>query len=120
MSHRNQGSKWISRRTRARIHARDGGACVYCQLVAEAPRPAGFYRLTLDHLHPRKRGGSNEPTNLVTVCHVHNSQRRALPLLTFVRRIANHCDPGCRVCAALTKQIRRRALRPLPEEIPTP
>jgi len=47
------------RASRNRIYKRDGYQCVYC----------GSHRnLTLDHVIPKSRGGTNEWTNLVTSC----------------------------------------------------
>lgn len=47
------------RANRNRIYKRDGYQCVYC----------GSHRnLTLDHVIPKSRGGTNEWTNLVTSC----------------------------------------------------
>lgn len=57
--------KYIKHRTRAlnpnraRIYKRDGHQCVYCGSTKE---------LTLDHVLPKSRGGSNDWTNLVTSC----------------------------------------------------
>ncbi len=45
---------------RHRIYRRDGGECVYCGSTKQ---------LTLDHVIPKSKGGSNEWTNLVTCCH---------------------------------------------------
>lgn len=45
---------------RHRVYRRDGGECVYCGSVKQ---------LTLDHVIPKSKGGTNEWTNLVTCCH---------------------------------------------------
>ncbi len=45
---------------RARIFRRDNEECVYCGSTKQ---------LTLDHVIPRSRGGSNSWDNLVTCCH---------------------------------------------------
>lgn len=44
---------------RNRIYKRDGYQCVYCQ---------SNKFLTIDHVMPKSRGGSNDWTNLVTCC----------------------------------------------------
>lgn len=64
------GYKWIRKEKRAAIYRRDGNACVYC-----GRRTRGG-TLTLDHVVPRAEGGSNEATNLITVCFECNSARR--------------------------------------------
>lgn len=45
--------------TRNRIYKRDNHQCVYC---------GSNKNLTLDHVIPKSRGGTNEWTNLVTSC----------------------------------------------------
>ena len=47
------------RANRNRIYKRDGYECVYC---------GSGRNLTLDHVIPKSRGGSNNWTNLVTSC----------------------------------------------------
>jgi 5-methylcytosine-specific restriction endonuclease McrA len=47
------------RPNRNRIYKRDGNECVYC---------GSSKNLTLDHVIPKSRGGSNDWTNLVTSC----------------------------------------------------
>jgi CRISPR/Cas system Type II protein with McrA/HNH and RuvC-like nuclease domain len=44
---------------RNRIFKRDGNQCVYCGSKRD---------LTIDHVMPKSRGGTNEWTNLVTCC----------------------------------------------------
>jgi 5-methylcytosine-specific restriction endonuclease McrA len=44
---------------RARIYKRDGYKCVYC---------GSNKNLTIDHVLPKSRGGTNRWTNLVTCC----------------------------------------------------
>lgn len=60
----------LSKAERARlmgvIFARDGFRCTYCG-SAES--------LTLDHVIPRSRGGSNKPNNITTACNSCNSQK---------------------------------------------
>jgi 5-methylcytosine-specific restriction endonuclease McrA len=64
--------KYIRHRTRLnkpnrnRIYKRDGYECVYC---------GSKKHLTLDHVLPKSRGGSNEWTNLVTCCSKCNRQK---------------------------------------------
>ncbi len=51
---------------RQRIFQLDHNECVYCGSV---------HQLTLDHLIPRSRGGTDNPTNLVTACEACNRQK---------------------------------------------
>lgn len=62
---------------RYKVFRRDRYRCVYC----------GDKRviLTLDHLIPKSRGGSNCPTNLVAACRVCNERKADFtPLEYFV------------------------------------
>jgi hypothetical protein len=58
-------SSW--RALRQMIFERDGFACVYCGNLDD---------LACDHVHPRSRGGKNDPSNLVTACKPCNSSKR--------------------------------------------
>ena len=68
---------------RLRIYIRDKYRCQYCgdkKLLRE---------LTLDHIHPRSRGGDNSPVNIVTSCLACNNRKAnrtpeeaRMPLLT--------------------------------------
>lgn len=69
-----QGMKWIRHTTRRRIYWRDGMCCVYC---------GSGYNLSLDHVVPRAKGGSNRPSNLLTACLACNERRGETPLLIF-------------------------------------
>lgn len=66
------GSKWIRRERRLGIYIRDGFTCAYCgdDLRGRSPR-----EVTLDHILPHSKGGSNESSNLVTACHACNCSR---------------------------------------------
>lgn len=89
------GAKWIRPAKRRSIYDRDGHHCVYCGAcgpavcVAQTAEDGGGWRcvhchdvkyhrpqLTLDHLHPRELGGTNDATNLVTACFSCNSARQ--------------------------------------------
>jgi hypothetical protein len=53
---------------RERIYARDGDVCVECGAADD---------LTLDHIHPRSRAGSDRDANLRTLCRSCNSSKGA-------------------------------------------
>lgn len=91
---RGQGSKWIRPEKRARIYARDGNSCVYCGSARS---------LSLDHLRPRSRGGTNAATNLVTACLRCNVERGNTALAAFVG-------------ATDAARLRRHARRVLPKD----
>ncbi len=57
------GMNWIRREKRLALHLRDGLVCVYCGAAGE---DGG--QLTLDHLRPVSKGGTNDASNLVTAC----------------------------------------------------
>jgi 5-methylcytosine-specific restriction endonuclease McrA len=76
-------SQWITRERRLAIYIRDGFACVYCQSDLRDAQPES---ITLDHITPRSKGGTNHGTNLVTACHNCNSTRGNRSYTKFARR----------------------------------
>ena len=58
---RGYGSAWI--KTRARILQRDGYLCQPC-LTAGRPTPA----TEVDHITPKAKGGTDEDSNLQSIC----------------------------------------------------
>lgn len=62
------------------VIVRDGNKCVYCE--------KGFknrIELTLDHVVPRKHGGTNAVTNLAICCIDCNSKKASMLLTEFIR-----------------------------------
>lgn len=51
------------------IFRRDGGKCIYCH------RKLGRRHFTVDHIHPKSKGGSSEESNLVLSCHDCNQKK---------------------------------------------
>lgn len=102
-----QGMNWIRQEKRLAIYLRDGLACVWCGAAVEDDDST---ILTLDHLTPHSRGGSNEATNLVTACKRCNSSRGARPVKKFAAAVAeylNHsADP-----VAIERHVRATAKR---------
>jgi 5-methylcytosine-specific restriction endonuclease McrA len=64
--------------TREEIFARDGYRCVYCGTVQPAEA------LSVDHVHPRVKGGDRSPGNLVTACIPCNSRKGARTIARFL------------------------------------
>jgi hypothetical protein len=56
------------RRHRDAVFERDGYCCIYCSATED---------LTLDHVIPYSKGGSDEPDNLATCCRSCNSRKHA-------------------------------------------
>ena len=54
------------RPTRSMIYKRDGNKCQYCGTTKD---------LSLDHVHPRSRGGQDTWENLVTACRTCNTAK---------------------------------------------
>lgn len=75
---KNQGSKWIRPSKRLAIYLRDGMACTYCGATLEDGA-----QLTLDHIKPVNKGGTNGETNLVTACLCCNSKRQDKTVRAF-------------------------------------
>jgi 5-methylcytosine-specific restriction endonuclease McrA len=49
--------------SRQNVFKRDDNTCQYCRYRSKNPK-----KLTIDHVHPRSRGGGTQWTNLVTAC----------------------------------------------------
>ena len=84
---KNQGMNWIRPVKRLAIYLHDGMACAYCNNGIEEGA-----KLTLDHVVPYSKGGSNKETNLVTCCHQCNSSRgnRAMRAFAAAAAYINH------------------------------
>lgn len=59
--------RWINPKVRSAVQARDKQACVYC---------ASKTNLTIDHIIPEIKGGSNGENNLVVACRACNAKKR--------------------------------------------
>jgi hypothetical protein len=75
-----QGGKWIRPERRLAILVRDGFTCMYCGRNLKDAPPA---EVTLDHLVPCSKGGTNQSDNLVCACRSCNSSRGSRDLSDF-------------------------------------
>jgi hypothetical protein len=103
---RTQGMNWIRQSKRLAIYLRDGMACVYCGNGVEQG-----VKLTLDHLTPYSKGGSNDETNLVTCCLTCNSSRGNRSVSAFAKGVAayvNHGVTAADILAFIRKTVRRK------------
>ncbi len=66
------------RRKKELIAERDGRLCFYCRRVFE------LEFMTLDHLVPKTRGGSNHISNLVLSCSPCNYKKGHVDVVSFV------------------------------------
>jgi len=84
---RSQGMNWIRSARRLAIYVRDNFRCVWCGIACRSDhlglRGKLEARLTLDHVKPYSRGGSNQPDNLVTSCLQCNVTRGDQPMARF-------------------------------------
>jgi hypothetical protein len=104
---KNQGMNWIRQEKRLAIYLRDGMACVWCGVSVEEE-----VILSLDHLKPSSKGGSNKETNLVTSCHRCNSSRGSRPWKKFAEAVAIYTNHGRTVDSVINfvEMTRRRLL----------
>lgn len=95
-----RSSRWIRPSSRLAIYLRDSFRCVLC---GKCTMPA---ERTLDHVVPRRMGGSNRPDNLVLACLRCNSSRQdgEIPEAAMERVRAALAEP---VCAVLRAEARR-------------
>lgn len=99
------GMNWIRQEKRLAIYMRDGMACAWCGRAVEQETI-----LTLDHLKPFSRGGSNSETNLVTACKQCNSARGARPVRTFARVVAEYPSTDAKTIETRVRSCARRKL----------
>lgn len=102
-----QGMNWIRQEKRLAIYLRDGCACVWCGDAVETGA-----QLTLDHLVPAIKGGSNHESNLVTACARCNSSRGARSVKRFAEVTAAYLNHGL-TAEAILKGIRLTVRRSL-------
>lgn len=96
---------WITPKKRLAIYLRDGLACAYCCASIEDGA-----KLTLDHLKPHSKGGTNEASNLITCCHKCNSSRGNRPYRAFAATVAaylNHGTTAAQIIAHIGRATRR-------------
>ena len=86
---RTQGMNWIRKEKRLAIYMRDGFSCAYCGDSVED----GII-LTLDHIKPISKEGSNKETNLVTACRSCNSKRQDRPIKQWCKIVAEYINNG--------------------------
>jgi hypothetical protein len=84
-----QGMNWLRPEKRLAIYLRDGLACAYCGDAVEEGA-----KLTLDHVKPHSKGGTNDATNLVTACLKCNSARGNRPWKAFAAQVAGYLNHG--------------------------
>jgi len=106
-----QGSKWIRRDKRLAIYLRDGLACAYCGHSLE-----GGAKLTLDHIKPYIKGGSNKETNLITACDRCNSSRQDRPVAAFARTVAAYLNLDPKTADTIVQHVRRSSRRSIPRQ----
>ncbi len=107
------GMNWIRQDKRLAIYLRDGAACVYCGASIETGAT-----LTLDHVTPHSKGGTNDATNLITCCHRCNSARGNRSVAAFSRDVATYLGNGVdagEIVAHVRATVRRSLAGPKAE-----
>jgi 5-methylcytosine-specific restriction endonuclease McrA len=99
------GMNWCRQEKRLAIFLRDGLACTWCGDGVE-----DGVRLSLDHIIPASKGGSNHESNVVTACVHCNKGRKALSVAKFATVVAARSRASA---ATIKRRVRRTAGRPL-------
>ena len=102
------GMNWIRQEKRLAIYLRDGLSCCYCGATVEDGA-----QLSLDHIKPDSKGGSNDASNLVTCCSRCNSARGNRSVASFARSVAGYLNHGLEA-SDITSHIRACQRRQLP------
>ena len=99
---------WICQTSRLAVYLRDGLSCAWCGDGVEQGAI-----LTLDHITPHSKGGSNDPSNLVTCCKRCNSSRGARSVSAFARAVAGYLGDGAdaKKITAFVRATTRRTLK---------
>lgn len=92
-----QGFNWIRKDLRLAIYLRDGMACMWCGTTIEEGG-----KLTLDHIQPHSKGGSNVPANLVTACVKCNCSRGNRSAKAFAAAASQYVNHGVTATQILT------------------
>lgn len=76
----NQSGHWILPEDRQAIYERDNYSCYICglEVFTDVDMGRDDRAATLDHVVPRREGGSDEPENLRTCCRLCNSRKTFL------------------------------------------
>lgn len=105
----NHGSNWngaMPDTLRLALYLRSGLCCGACGQTVEQGA-----QLSLDHLRPHSRGGSDRPENLVVLCVRCNSSKQDSPLRTWLRA-GGHPDLGLQAPAVeIERRLRAQARR---------
>lgn len=99
-------SQWIRKNKWAALVERGNYTCAYCGEI----HPSDWF--TLDHVQPRERGGSNDPSNLVCCCQSCNSSKGTKPLMTWLR--AQYGDVLADEIRRNVANQQRRQIKPRP------
>ena len=102
-----QGMNWIRQEKRLAIYLRDGLSCAYCGASIEDGAT-----LSLDHLTPHSKGGSNQESNLVTCCARCNSSRGTRSVRAFCAAVSGYVNHGV-TPEAIERHVRNCAARSL-------
>lgn len=81
---------WCRPVRRLALYLRDGLACVWCGASIEEDG----VQLSLDHVTPHCKGGTNENKNLITSCKRCNSSRGSRSVAAFSRAVASYLNHG--------------------------
>lgn len=99
--HRKQSAGYVSGTLRYEVLKRAKFRCELCGVAA------GVRALEVNHILPRSRGGSDDPTNLQALCHSCNAMKRDRDDTDFreVRASYEKREPGCPFCEILQDRI---------------
>jgi 5-methylcytosine-specific restriction endonuclease McrA len=111
---KNHGMNWIRQDKRLAIYLRDGCSCMWCGESVE-----DGVQLTLDHLKPYSKGGSNSERNLVCCCLKCNSSRQDRTIDEFAEVVSEYVWLEGVTPESILSAIRsntRKSLKPFREE----
>lgn len=100
------GMNWVTQVKRLALYLRDGMCCVYCGDTIENGAV-----LSLDHIIPRSKGGSNHERNLITACKRCNTRRHDRNISAWIDIAAEYSEIPAHEIARDIRRKRNRKLK---------
>jgi 5-methylcytosine-specific restriction endonuclease McrA len=103
-------SGWITKLRRRAIYLRDDFTCGYCGKRGQVNAKDINLRLTIDHITPKHRGGTNKSRNLITCCRRCNLQKGSRSYRGYIAYLSNMLIRNGDRVAQRVERMRKRSM----------